>query len=516
MKVQQEARPPVRPPAQGHAQSDERDKEAAGKRIRKGVAGTAAEELRTAAEEFRGAAETGERLLLFQKTPLRVLHRRSLAERCDSVESLGGRPVFQHRTNAGMCGPPQTSSGGLMCMKGVTSLRPVTGYASLLSGTYIKEFVHGDYGRTKPSLSSLLHSRCRVLLLDVVDLIVAGVPLDSSCARLRRGDGEGGHTSGEDKGVAVRSNSDRITDKIAVSAEKSLFLTILVNYCGHPPDVLYLHCPLPLTLGIALRCVPSSELLEGKPVLYRTRFQRTAREMSSRLSPSLDHLAFVVMQRLACPKSLLSTAASTRGRFTAGLVACHGVPAGGDAVQVYALPETVPPREREIIYSDTCADPYPDDRKRTTELSPRLLPAAAAADQRNQRKVHGNIWNGRGPSAKGEVSEGFCKRTRNSTTPACDQSNFQTVPSSLYCRRIERGLLGQKRLIARRQVKCERQSTSIAHIVTSVGSRMDGPVRCAVRPDACRLLPSSYPKMQSGTPRHLTHPLLKRFTEVQH
>jgi tRNA U54 and U55 pseudouridine synthase Pus10 len=38
------------------------------------------------------------------------------------------------------------------------------------SGTYVKETVHGDGGRTIPSVSSLLEADCEVLWLDVADI----------------------------------------------------------------------------------------------------------------------------------------------------------------------------------------------------------------------------------------------------------------------------------------------------------------------------------------------------------
>lgn len=41
------------------------------------------------------------------------------------------------------------------------------------AGTYVKEFVHGDFGRTKPSLADLLGVECGevdILELDVEDV----------------------------------------------------------------------------------------------------------------------------------------------------------------------------------------------------------------------------------------------------------------------------------------------------------------------------------------------------------
>jgi tRNA pseudouridine synthase 10 len=40
------------------------------------------------------------------------------------------------------------------------------------AGTYVKEFVHGDKGRTNPSISAILDSQCDILQLDVSGLIL--------------------------------------------------------------------------------------------------------------------------------------------------------------------------------------------------------------------------------------------------------------------------------------------------------------------------------------------------------
>ena len=38
------------------------------------------------------------------------------------------------------------------------------------SGTYVKETVHGDSGRTQPSIASLIKAKCTVEWLDVADI----------------------------------------------------------------------------------------------------------------------------------------------------------------------------------------------------------------------------------------------------------------------------------------------------------------------------------------------------------
>ena len=40
-------------------------------------------------------------------------------------------------------------------------------YLETQAGTYVKEFVHGDFGRTKPNLGDLLKVKCDIMELDV-------------------------------------------------------------------------------------------------------------------------------------------------------------------------------------------------------------------------------------------------------------------------------------------------------------------------------------------------------------
>eukprot|EP00271_Cylindrocystis_brebissonii_P018856 TRINITY_DN548_c0_g1_i1.p1 TRINITY_DN548_c0_g1~~TRINITY_DN548_c0_g1_i1.p1 ORF type:complete len:721 (-),score=95.57 TRINITY_DN548_c0_g1_i1:288-2450(-) len=97
------------------------------------------------------SAEDSEKLLkckelvLQQKTPIRVLHRRSPLIRERSIHSMScelvpGSPHFMH-------------------------LNMVT-----QAGTYVKEFVHGDFGRTQPNVGSLLGCQADIVELDVMDI----------------------------------------------------------------------------------------------------------------------------------------------------------------------------------------------------------------------------------------------------------------------------------------------------------------------------------------------------------
>lgn len=80
-------------------------------------------------------------LSIYQKTPLRVMHRRSLMTRTRTIYAIETTYLNEH----------------FFLMRLVTS-----------AGAYVKEFVHGDLGRTKPSIASLLHTQAEILQLDVV------------------------------------------------------------------------------------------------------------------------------------------------------------------------------------------------------------------------------------------------------------------------------------------------------------------------------------------------------------
>uniref|UniRef100_A0A3B5A198 tRNA pseudouridine synthase Pus10 n=1 Tax=Stegastes partitus TaxID=144197 RepID=A0A3B5A198_9TELE len=88
-------------------------------------------------------------LTLDQKTPLRVLHRRALAVRQRVIHSMNARFLDPHHFYLGL---------------------------KTQAGTYIKEFVHGDFGRTKPNLCQLLKTDTDILELDVESVDVDWPP----------------------------------------------------------------------------------------------------------------------------------------------------------------------------------------------------------------------------------------------------------------------------------------------------------------------------------------------------
>ncbi|KAM9601452.1 tRNA pseudouridine synthase Pus10 isoform 1-T2 [Trichechus inunguis] len=88
-------------------------------------------------------------LKIDQKTPLRVLHRRPLAVRTRIVHTMETRYVDEHHFRL---------------------------HLKTQAGTYIKEFVHGDFGRTKPNIGSLMNVAADILELDVESVDVDWPP----------------------------------------------------------------------------------------------------------------------------------------------------------------------------------------------------------------------------------------------------------------------------------------------------------------------------------------------------
>ena len=85
---------------------------------------------------------------LAQRTPERVAHRRA--------DKIRRRKVIE-------TSEPHIKVGEDGILVGKFNLR-------CESGTYVKETVHGDGGRTQPSIASLIKAKCTVEWLDVADI----------------------------------------------------------------------------------------------------------------------------------------------------------------------------------------------------------------------------------------------------------------------------------------------------------------------------------------------------------
>jgi hypothetical protein len=83
-------------------------------------------------------------LNVVQKTPIRVMHRRTLMDRNKQIFKIDAERINEN----------------FLIVNVLAS-----------AGTYIKEFIHSDLGRTSPSLVELLDCDCDILQLDVLDII---------------------------------------------------------------------------------------------------------------------------------------------------------------------------------------------------------------------------------------------------------------------------------------------------------------------------------------------------------
>lgn len=133
-------------------------------------------------------------LVLQQKTPIRVLHRRALATRERVIYSLKAEPT-----------------SGLQFRLHLTTQ----------AGTYVKEFVHGDFGRTQPNMCTLLKADCDILELDVIAVDVDWPPMIDPVPeeeKRKMADRTASKTAAQLSGTEVKSNDD--TDKMDGAGDK--------------------------------------------------------------------------------------------------------------------------------------------------------------------------------------------------------------------------------------------------------------------------------------------------------
>ena len=142
---------------------------------------------------------------LEQKTPVRVLHRRAGLVRERTLYSLGlelltSTPSSSSPAHGGGAGKEEGEGEREGSPSASTpSPIPSTHFGLLTmhaqAGTYIKEFVHGDLGRTQPSLGSILGCEADIVHLDVTDVCLEFDPqaLEQVPERIgqKRGRGQG-------------------------------------------------------------------------------------------------------------------------------------------------------------------------------------------------------------------------------------------------------------------------------------------------------------------------------------
>ena len=133
---------------------------------------------RVGGEVLREGLETKRELVVQQTTPIRVLHRRALLTRPKIIHEMRCEDI-KGVEEEGEEGRREGKEGGKedegMTEEGVEKA-PGTYFTLHLrtaAGTYIKEFVHGDMGRTRPSVGSLIGGlEADLLALDVTGVVV--------------------------------------------------------------------------------------------------------------------------------------------------------------------------------------------------------------------------------------------------------------------------------------------------------------------------------------------------------
>ena len=86
-------------------------------------------------------------LQIQQSTPVRVLHRRTSMTRPRTIVSC-------------------------RCERVPNASRFFTLRLKTQAGTYVKEFVHGDFGRTRPNVGEMLGCAADIIQLDVTDVVM--------------------------------------------------------------------------------------------------------------------------------------------------------------------------------------------------------------------------------------------------------------------------------------------------------------------------------------------------------
>ncbi|XP_020292252.1 putative tRNA pseudouridine synthase Pus10 [Pseudomyrmex gracilis] len=95
---------------------------------------------------------------IVQRTPVRVLHRRPLSPRMRVIYEMRARWAKDHELSALL--RTAAESADMFFVLDVKTQ----------AGTYVKEFVHGDFGRTQPSLCDLLNTEVDIVALDVTSI----------------------------------------------------------------------------------------------------------------------------------------------------------------------------------------------------------------------------------------------------------------------------------------------------------------------------------------------------------
>jgi tRNA pseudouridine synthase 10 len=125
---------------------------------------------KTATEDIITRLNINEPFDIQQWTPLRVLHRRTLIKRprtIHSVKAFAVKGKFIPACTLALGSSPFrfsfflafTDKPHLLVLDIITQ-----------AGTYVKELVHGEFGRTEPSISSFISTDVDIIALDVMNI----------------------------------------------------------------------------------------------------------------------------------------------------------------------------------------------------------------------------------------------------------------------------------------------------------------------------------------------------------
>lgn len=99
-----------------------------------------------------------ENVEIIQRTPVRVLHRRPLSPRTRIIYKMRARWAKPHELKKFLHTVAESTDAFFILD------------VKTQAGTYVKEFVHGDFGRTKPSLCDYLNAEVDIVALDVTGI----------------------------------------------------------------------------------------------------------------------------------------------------------------------------------------------------------------------------------------------------------------------------------------------------------------------------------------------------------
>ena len=121
-------------------------------------------------EVLRAKLESIKDLELEQQTPIRVLHRRPNATRRRTVYYMKVHPILdkiEMEVGQSEAATMTSSTEDQSEQQQSTASRLFRLELATQAGTYIKEFVHGDFQRTEPNLRTILGCDVDIAALDV-------------------------------------------------------------------------------------------------------------------------------------------------------------------------------------------------------------------------------------------------------------------------------------------------------------------------------------------------------------